>query len=70
MKKDKTFDAVKMMRAIRDRMSEEVKGMTPREQIEYIERIAAPRKREKKFAATLPSEPPRGEPRGIRQRVS
>lgn len=38
MKKDKTFDAVKMMREIRDRMSEEIKGMTPKEQIEYIEK--------------------------------
>jgi hypothetical protein len=56
MKKDKTFDAVKMMRAIRDRMSEEMKGMTPREQLEYIERITAPRKGEKKLATTVPSE--------------
>lgn len=55
MKKDRTFDAVRMMRAIRDRMSEEMKGMTPREQIEYIERMAAPRKGEKKLAATVPS---------------
>lgn len=38
MRKDKTFDAVKMMREIRDRMSEEIKGMTPKEQIEYIEK--------------------------------
>jgi hypothetical protein len=38
MKKDKIFDAVKMMREIRDQMSEEIKGMTPKEQIEYIEK--------------------------------
>lgn len=36
--KIKTFDAVKVMRGIRDRMSEEMRGMTPKEQIEYIEK--------------------------------
>jgi len=36
MKKDKRFDAVKMMRRIRDQMSKEIKGMTPKEQIEYV----------------------------------
>jgi hypothetical protein len=38
MKRAKTFDAVKMMREIRDRMSEEMKGMTREEQIKYIQR--------------------------------
>lgn len=38
MKKDKGFNAVKMMRKIRDQMSKEIKGMTPKEQIEYIEK--------------------------------
>ncbi|OGH55949.1 MAG: hypothetical protein A3G34_02030 [Candidatus Lindowbacteria bacterium RIFCSPLOWO2_12_FULL_62_27] len=32
----KDFDAVKMMREIRDRMSQEMKGMTSKERIEYI----------------------------------
>lgn len=51
MKKDKGFDAVKMMRAIRDRMSEEMKVMSPREQIEYIEKKSGLR-RGKHAAAT------------------
>ena len=38
IKKNKTFDAVKMMRESRDRMSEEMKRMTVKEQIKYIER--------------------------------
>ncbi len=37
MKKDKPFDAVKLMRRIRDQMSKEIKGMNPKEQIEYIQ---------------------------------
>lgn len=36
MKKDKPFDAVKLMREIRDQMSEEMKGMTCEEQLEYV----------------------------------
>jgi len=36
--KKKTFDAVKMMREIRDRMSEEIRRLTPKERIEYFER--------------------------------
>ncbi len=36
MKKDKSFDAVKMMREMRNRMSKEMQGMSPGEQIEYI----------------------------------
>jgi hypothetical protein len=55
MKQGKAFDAVKVMREIRDRMSEEMKGMTPREQIEYIERMAALQKRDRKLAAAQAS---------------
>ena len=44
MKKTKSFDAVRVMRAIRDRMSREMRGMTPAEQIEYIRRAAGPPK--------------------------
>ena len=36
MKKDKTFDSVKIMREIRDKMSQEMKGMTPKQQIEFV----------------------------------
>jgi hypothetical protein len=46
MKKDKAFDAVQTMRAIRDRMSEEMKGMSPREQIEYIEKKSGLRRKD------------------------
>ncbi len=52
MKKDKGIDAVKMMRAIRDRMSEEMKVMSPREQIEYIEKKSGLRRR--KHAVATP----------------
>lgn len=54
MKKDKGIDAVKMMRAIRDRMSEEMKVMSPREQIEYIEKKSGLRR--KKHAAATPDD--------------
>ena len=43
--KTKSFDAVKMMRMIRDRMSEEMKGMTPSQQIDYIRRANEPVKK-------------------------
>jgi hypothetical protein len=45
MKKTKSFDAVRVMRAIRDRMSREMRGMTPAEQIEYIRKAAGPREK-------------------------
>ncbi len=45
---NKDFDAVKMTREIRDRMSEEMKGMTIEEQIEYIRRKSGLRKVEEK----------------------
>ena len=50
MKKDKRFDAVKMMRRIRDQMSKEIKGMTPKEQIEYIEKRSGLQKGQKNRA--------------------
>jgi len=50
MKRDKGFNAVKMMRKIRDQMSKEIKGMTPKEQIEYIEKKSGLR-REKRNRA-------------------
>jgi len=53
MKKDKAFDAVKIMRDIRDRMSEEMKGMTPRQQIEYIERKSGIKENGKKLDSML-----------------
>jgi hypothetical protein len=53
MKKHKTFDAVKMMREIRNRMSKEIKGMVPEEQIEYIEKKSGLRRVENKRATTV-----------------
>lgn len=38
MKKDKIFDSVKIMREIRDKMSQEMKGMTPKQQIDFVEK--------------------------------
>jgi hypothetical protein len=37
-KRTKSFDAVGFMRTVRDCMSQEMKGMTSRQQIEYIEK--------------------------------
>lgn len=53
MKKHKTLDAVKMMRTIRDRMSEEMKGMSRREQIEYIEKKSGFRRERNKHAVNI-----------------
>jgi hypothetical protein len=39
IKKEKTVDAVKMMREIRDKMSKDIKGMTFEEETEYLEKI-------------------------------
>lgn len=36
MKTEQKLDAVQLMRSIRDRMSEEMRGMTAQQQIEYI----------------------------------
>jgi hypothetical protein len=47
MKKDKPFDAVKLMRRIRDQMSEEIKGMTPKQRMEYIEKRSGLRRQQK-----------------------
>jgi hypothetical protein len=51
MKRDKSFDAVKTMRKIRDKMSKEIKGMSAKEQIEYIEKKSGFRREEKNSAA-------------------
>ena len=53
MKKDKNFDAVKIMRTIRDRMSEELKGLSPREQIEYIEKKSGLQRKGNKHATSV-----------------
>ena len=42
-KKDK-FDAVKMMREIRDKISKDIKGMTFEEEQAYLEKIIANKK--------------------------
>ena len=53
--KDKTFDAVKMMRVIRDRMSRELKRMSPSEQIEYFEGKSG-RRRMRRPVSTRPDD--------------
>ncbi len=37
----KTFDAVKMMRQLRDELSREMEGMTPQERVRFIRDKAA-----------------------------
>lgn len=37
----KTFDAVKLMRDLRDKLSQEMEGMTPEERVLYIQAKAA-----------------------------
>lgn len=39
--KTKTFDAVKLMRELRDRLSQDMEHMTPEERVEYIRGKAA-----------------------------
>ena len=39
--KTKTFDAVKLMRELRDRLCQEMDGMTPTERLRYIRDRAA-----------------------------
>ena len=51
MKRDNSFDAVKTMRKIRDKMSKEIKGMSAKEQIEYIEKKSGFRREDKNRAA-------------------
>ena len=40
VKTEKEFDAVNYMRQERDRISREIKGMTPEQQIEYFRKKA------------------------------
>lgn len=51
--KNKDFDAVKMMREIRDRMSKEMNGMTIKEQIEYIKKKSGLQRLESKQLLTV-----------------
>lgn len=39
--KTKTFDSVKLMRELRDKLSQEMEQMTPEERVRYIRRRAA-----------------------------
>ncbi len=48
----KTFDAVKMMREIRDRMSEEIRRLNPKERIEYFEKKSGLKKKKDPQAAS------------------
>lgn len=48
--KTKTFDAVKLMRELRDRLSEEMERMTPEERVRYISEKAAATGLAKKLA--------------------
>jgi hypothetical protein len=58
MKKNGAFDAVEMMRQIRDRMSEEMKRLTPTQQIEYIERKSGARGSQKERSPGMPEARP------------
>lgn len=49
----KSFDAVKLMRDIRDWMSKDIRGMTPPEQIEYMEKKSGLRKVKRKKDLTM-----------------
>ena len=60
MKTLKDFDAVKMMREIRDKMSQEMKDMTIQEQVEYIN------KKSERWIAENPS--PVSVPQSVSQR--
>jgi len=44
MSKNDTIDAVELMRAARDRLSADMKGMTAQERLDYIRRAARGRK--------------------------
>lgn len=46
----KTFDSVKLMRELRDGLSQEMEHMTPEERIRHIRDKAAPTELGKKFA--------------------
>lgn len=46
----KTFDAVKLMRKLRERLSEEMEQMTPEERVRYIRNKAASSDLGKKIA--------------------
>jgi hypothetical protein len=46
----KTFDAVKLMRELRDRLSQEMERMTPEERVRYISEKAASTGLAKKLA--------------------
>ncbi len=48
--KNKKFDSVKLMRQIRDKMSQDIKEMTLQEQIKYFEKKSGVRKKEKNIA--------------------
>jgi len=48
--KTKTFDAVKLMRELRDRLSQEMERMTPEERVQYISNKAASTELAKKLA--------------------
>ncbi len=46
MKTKRKDNAVQLMRTLRDRMSEEMKGMTPQQQIAYIEKKSGLKRKE------------------------
>ena len=52
MKTKQKNNAVELMRTLRDRMSEEMKGMTPRQQIEYMEKKSGLKRKERDDAST------------------
>ena len=52
MKTKQKSNAVDLMRTLRDRMSEEMKGMTPRQQIEYMEKKSGLKRKERDEVST------------------
>lgn len=54
-KREKSFDAVRMMREIRERMSREMEGMSPDEQLAYIGE-GVRRSREQRRAENTPNQ--------------
>lgn len=59
MTEDLNVDTIKMVREIRDRMHEEMKGLTREQRREYIRRRAAEAERAMGIPAASPSAPDR-----------
>lgn len=54
MAEDLTIDTIKMVREIRDRMHDEMQGMTRAQRLEYIRRKGAEAEKQMGITATQP----------------